>query len=62
MESLILPVSFFLIALSLIGTLWVAKDPGAEKKYSTKTVGNFTRLTWFYVIITLIMLLIFLFV
>lgn len=58
MEILLYTISFILIVLSLVATIWVARKPG-ETQYGEKTKENFSRLTWIYSVTTLISLILF---
>lgn len=53
MEIILYTMTFILIVLALVGTIWVAKKPG-ESQYGQKTKENYSRLTWIYSISTLI--------
>lgn len=58
MEIVLNTMTFILILLALVGTIWVAKKPG-ESQYGQKTKENYSRLTWIYSITTVISLIFF---
>ena len=58
MEAALYTLTFVLVVLALVGTIWVAQKPG-ETAYGQKTKENYSRLTWIYMVSTLISLIIF---
>ena len=58
MDVILYTMSFIAIILSLIATVWIARKPG-EEQYDSKAVGNLTRLTWLYTVVTFVSLIVF---